>query len=71
MNSSNTSKLGNSITDNDNRKYVFLYYTESKDGQYTLQENSASPRVNIVALPYALYDLVYRVDVTSRRARKG
>jgi len=37
MNSSNAAtKSGNSITDNNNnsnRKYVFLYYTESKDGQ--------------------------------------
>jgi glucose/arabinose dehydrogenase len=35
MNSSSTAtKSGNSVTDdNNNRKYVFLYYTESKDGQ--------------------------------------
>ena len=38
MNSSNAAtKSGNSITDNNNnRKYVFLYYTESKDGQLSV-----------------------------------
>jgi len=33
MNSTGTTKSGNSVTDNNNRKSVFLYYTESKDGQ--------------------------------------